>query len=490
MDDHDDAQSAGLQWTGHPLPDMGIAALLVHARKEAPEEVTVGNLEDFAHDAERWYFSKALSGFITVLFTSNLINPSFKEERKQQFAGELLRSYQQPPQNGAPPCVYCDRPSVRQADRTLIPLLSGRTQINFYPGGDPSLGICGLCIVALQALSIGAPFCEGKAVIVEVGDRAADRKVLRAVAEARFQVLNTLLSLQTTEKPANIRGPRTRVIEALMSLQPVQAADEDGEESAEQAGPLTVYHLSNSGQGPGIEIYPLPSNVVRFVQRAQGQRYRGVWNRIVRRAWEGKRKEGEEPSEEEQRTLRNRFYDALFTLPDRAAVFVRRWLSWRLEGIAELGPTALEGQERWPLVTMFLMEVLGMEQLRISAIRALADKVAVDITDTNDRQIFRRFFGGRVDYRTVRDSLLRADRRHVQRLGEPLLTLDDFLVIFEEGEELVRTDWRLAWDLFRIRMVEELCRLEWFKRPEGQESMKAVDQEDADEEAEQEATLA
>ncbi|MBI4497311.1 MAG: hypothetical protein HY689_05375 [Chloroflexi bacterium] len=338
--------------------------------------------------------------------------------------------------------------------------------------------------MALQALSIGAPYCEGKAVIVEVGDAPADREILRAVVQDRFATLQRLLSVQTDAKPANIRGPRTRVIEALARWQQERAPDGEDEE-VEKAGPLTVYHLSNSGQGPGIEIYPLPSNVVQFVKRAQGQRYRGVWNQTVRRAWEGKRREGEEPPEEERRALRNRFYDDLFTLPDNAGVFLRRWFNWRPEQIAGLTPETLLKQERWPFVVMFLEEVLRMEQVRVTAIRSLADRVAADIADTNDRQIFRRFFSGRTDYRTVRDTLIRADRRRVQRLGEPLVTLDDFLTVFEEGEEVARADWRLAWDLLRIRMVEELCRLGWFQRPEGREIMSEVDREEADEQAEE-----
>lgn len=464
-------EAAGLRWTGHPLPDMGIAGLLAHSRKGEPEEITLGDLEQFAKDSEQWYLSKVLSGYITVLFTSNLINPSFKEDKKRQFLGQLLRVYSQQGDQSLR-CVYCGRASVQNADRTLIPMLSGRTQINFYPGGDPSLGLCGLCIVALLALPVGAPFCEGRAVIVE----AEDHEVLKAVAKERLEIVQRLISLQPGDKPVNIRGPRTRVIDALVRWQREHAPQRD---DVATTGTLTVYHLSNSGQGPDIDIYPLPSAVVRFVMRAQAQAYRHVWSEIARRGWE--RKRDEEPTEEEKRALRNRFYDSLFNLPDGATSFVRNWFRWSLQEVEGMAVQAFQGRERWPLIRLFLQEVLGMEQARIEAIRKVGDALGQDIVNANDQGLFRRIFMGRTSYREVRGTLIRANNEHVRRNGAPLLTLDDFLLLFEEGEEVARADWQLAWDLLRIRTTETLCKLGWFEKPEAKEVIEEVSQREEEE---------
>ncbi|MBA2446691.1 MAG: hypothetical protein H0V51_01555 [Chloroflexi bacterium] len=37
------------------------------------------------------------------------------------------------------------------------------------------------------------------------------------------------------------------------------------------------------------------------------------------------------------------------------------------------------------------------------------------------------------------------------------------MTVFEVGEELPRTDWRLAWDLVLIRVIDELHRRGLFK---------------------------
>lgn len=41
----------GLQWTGHPLVDAGVAALTALAGRQAPEEVTPADLERFVEAA-------------------------------------------------------------------------------------------------------------------------------------------------------------------------------------------------------------------------------------------------------------------------------------------------------------------------------------------------------------------------------------------------------------------------------------------------------
>jgi CRISPR-associated protein Cst1 len=49
----------------------------------------------------------------------------------------------------------------------------------------------------------------------------------------------------------------------------------------------------------------------------------------------------------------------------------------------------------------------------------------------------------------------------VRRGNPPLVTLDPYLTVFEEGDEISRSDWQLARDLVLIRMVERLYQNGW-----------------------------
>ncbi|MCA9996443.1 MAG: hypothetical protein KDE56_11880, partial [Anaerolineales bacterium] len=50
---------------------------------------------------------------------------------------------------------------------------------------------------------------------------------------------------------------------------------------------------------------------------------------------------------------------------------------------------------------------------------------------------------------------------YVKSGHEPFLTLDSYISIFEDGEELSSRDWRLARDLVLIRLVEQLYKNGW-----------------------------
>jgi CRISPR-associated protein Cst1 len=99
-----------------------------------------------------------------------------------------------------------------------------------------------------------------------------------------------------------------------------------------------------------------------------------------------------------------------------------------------------------------------MNQARIDAIRTLGDRLAEEISANNDKPLLRTAYLAR-GYVTVRRLLLQISHRRLNRQDAPVVGFDEFLTIFEEGEELARADWRLAWDLTLIRLIERLHEL-------------------------------
>ena len=49
---------------------------------------------------------------------------------------------------------------------------------------------------------------------------------------------------------------------------------------------LTAYHLTNSGQGVGLDIYHLPLQIIGFLREMESPDFRTQWGGIVNRAWE------------------------------------------------------------------------------------------------------------------------------------------------------------------------------------------------------------
>jgi CRISPR-associated protein Cst1 len=468
-------ERAGLFWTNHALVDVGLAALVAYAGRGSPEELTWADLESFAQYAEHALLTKTMRSHASVLFTINTsyLNPSTKEEDRPRLLRELLNSFKKTPKetpsDAAALCVYCGRPSARRAYRDLVPMLTGRGVINFFPQGRHGLPICGFCLLCLQAAAFGAPSCEGRALVIQADDPYI---TLSFVQEWLPQVRQWVqLSEQTGEKVEAFSAPRTRVIEMLVKLE-----RERQHELNRSQGGITVYHLSNSGQGPDISIYTLPSAVVRFVQLAQTPRYRAAWQALVDRAWElqtpGKQQKA--AGDGTRQRQRNYLYEDLFRLPDDAPRFIRVYLLRRRfrrtrPGTAQQDPrSTYQGLHEadltsWSLTELFLQEVLGMDLQRIALIRALGDKLAAEIDTTNDSRLFMRAYTAR-RYDEVRRLLLRSSFMRLHRNEEPVVSFDDFLTIFEDGEELARADWRLAWDLVLVRLIDGLYKRGWLTK--------------------------
>ncbi len=463
----------GLYWTGHPLIDMGIAGLTVFAQKRNPEDVTGADLECFVDWAARAYFTKEMTGWIAVAFTSNFINPSFGAEKKKEIAKSILESFKKP-NTLSLDCTFFRLPAQQMVARDFIPMLLGRELSNYFPDGQPQLPISGLGITALQGLSVASPLVGGRLMIVAADD---PKLLLQIVRNWQVEIRKRVqLSESSGDKVPGWSGPRSRLIEQIIEIEERHSQRQDPD--LEYTGGVTIYHASNSGQGPDLTVYTLELPALSFVRKAQGIKYREAWKRLVTSAW----REAEGKDKDPKFARRNDVYEAVFDLPQDSARFVRRFFlrpvvaqlknakpvetrkrtkKTKEEAMPTPTTTTSPPVALWELLELFLKEVLGMEQSRIQAIRTLADRLASAVKDDNDRRLFQRIYTARKPFE-VRQLLIQMGMRRLKNGLEPAVRFDEFLQIFEEGDELARADFSLAWDLTRMRVIETLFDSKWF----------------------------
>jgi len=436
-------------WTGHPLVDMGTSILVAFSDKENPEDLTEEDLEKFVKYAEKAYFTKEISGYLSILFTMCFLNPSFTEEKKKKYAGYILRAYKEKVSDDTLPCVYCKKPSVNLifdnkkiiVARDLIPMMTGREMINFVAQGKVGLNVCGYCITAIQALSIGSPKCNGRSLIIHSENHQFVIDLLKQ-DEWLPRLRRTIqLSEASQNKLPSISRPKTRLIESIEKMRKDYGYIKNN---------VTVYHLSNSGQGPGIDIYHLPSSIIKFVIRAKSLKYADVWESICKYSWD---KDESQVNDENRYTRSNYLYEDLFNLPEKSEQFIRRYFLKK----------AISNELRtWNITELFLKEVVGMMKARIEAIKVLGDKFAKEIVTNNDKSLWNKIF--RIDkFAELRNVLITQSIKMLKSSKEPLASFDNFIEIFEEGDELARVDWKLAWDLVLIRVIDKLYEKKWFE---------------------------
>jgi len=466
-----------LSYTGHPLVDVGIATIAAFVGKREPTTLTEADLDRVADYIEENYVVDPLKSFLTVAFpNSGFTQPAYEKqpEKRQIYARRILRAYR----SGTPtldvPCVFTGKPAVAipldvkneltpgRVFRQHVPLLTGEGIINFYPYGNAGLAVSGEALLALQALPLGCAKAAGRLLAVHADDPDVTYEFARRFLEHNRKAIQAAQQAHEKKMPEYEHRAGTVVIETLLKLEQI-TAEEEGRPIS-----ITAYHLSNSGQGADLTIYYLPLEITSFLRSAMSAAYRVAWDALCSRGWEisvAKR-----AGKAEAFTPRyNVLYEDLFRLPEEAAQFIRRYfLRAPARRVKPGDPRATYSLREdvhlvsWKLTELFLRKVVNMNQSRIQQIRELGDSLAKYVATENDRRFFHTFLTAR-RYDDLRAVLIRTSVAQIKRGQPPIIAFDPYIGIFEEGEDLPYSDWRLARDLVLIRMIEQLHEIGWIQ---------------------------
>ncbi len=476
-----------LKYTGHPLFDVGAATIGAIVGKRDLGTITVEDLEQAADFLTEQYTVDPLKTFLVVAFpNSGFTNPAFANrlDKRLEYARQVLRAYGR----GAPrlgmKCVFTGKPAVAVVFRQHVPLITGEDIINFHPGGNPGLPVSGEALLCIQALPLGCAKCSGRLLAVHSDNPDLIYEFAEKFLRMNMSAISMARAAGSTKMPEAKARAGTLLIDTLLQLE--QARLEESRGSDYEGGrpcSLTAYHLTNSGQSnpldprnPPLEIYHLPLEMMSFLRAVVAVEYRHEWNGIASRAWEipkpRKRKKGEAEPDEDGGPRRNFLYEDLLKLPDNARYFLRTYflrtaVRWARGDESDPRRTYSLREEAdlvsWKLTDLFLRKVMNVDRHRVEQIRALGDRLADYVSTQNDKGFFRNFFTLN-NYGYFRAELLKADANEVRRGQPPLITFDQFIEIFEEGDEIARPDWKLARDLVLIRMVEQLHHRGWLAK--------------------------
>jgi CRISPR-associated protein Cst1 len=469
-----------LNYTGHYLIDIGIAAITAFAGKRNPKELTSRDLDAIADYMIENYIVDPLKSFLTVVFpNSGFTNPAFEKhpEKRKAYAEKVLRAYRP----GTPvldiPCIFTRKPAVGlsldtrdkldlgRAFRQHVPLTTGEGIVNFHPYGNAGLPVSGEALLAIHAFPLGCAKVGGRLLAVHADNPQFTYRFAKRFLHQNRRTIHAVQSIGGKKIPEPKYRATTLLIQTLLEIEEELQWEEELIPSS-----ITAYHLSNSGQGVKLDIYQLPLEITDFLIAVRTPEYREGWDAICRRGWEITRpKRRKDGTQEQREPTYNAFYEDLFHLPDGAASFIRTYflrIPKQTKRKGDPRSTYSLKQEAnlvsWKLTDLFLRRVVKMEKARIEYMRNLGDTLADYIVNDNDRRFFHVFLTAR-SYGDLRTALIKASHNRIKRRQMPLITFDQFIAIFEEGEEIPRSDWRLARDLVLIRMIERLYAQGWLQ---------------------------
>ncbi len=476
-----------LQYTGHPFIDIGIAAITAYVRKRRPEELTTDDLMHVAAYIEQQYIRAPLRGHLTMAFTSNawFIQDAFNPDRpelsaeksaerratRDRWAANHLRQWEGDATSGevcvftgllAAPRELSGKLAAGRIGRNQMPLLQGDDAINFFSGGDSGLPISPQALLALQFMPMGCAKCGVGLLAVHADDGDLTREFVRTFLEQNVKAIALAQAAGEDKLPSAQRSLKTLLIERLTDIEQQRT---DKERRTKRAASITAYNFNN-GKSPQLVMYHLPLQITSFLRTVLTPTYRDAWQRIVQSGWQ---RVQVKPSKkgiaaETPPPKYNYLYEDLFTLPQEAQRFIRTYFlrvprRFRFEDDprSDYSPRRERDLISWPLVVLFLKEVMNMDEDRIERIRVLGDKLADYTQQQGGKRFFREFFTEQKTSRFL-SLLMKTNISYVKfTKGQGVLfDLDGYLDIFMDGTELMRPDWWLARDLVLIRMVEQL----------------------------------
>lgn len=475
--------SALLRWTGHPLVDVGIATLCAMAQVSSPSDLTLEDLDEAAEDMARYYFSGAMGAYLTCVFpNAGYVNATMAKEKRDEYKRRILYAHRSKhdANTAGKNCAFSGEPATHLIDRAQLPLSTGAGILNFYPAASGGCYIAGPYLTALQALPLGGRRADGRLLIGHADAPEITLGLAKQYLEDNQRYLHLASvnegdpiarSKPWANKYPDASAPRTLL---LSDLPDILRARKD----AEGPSSVTGYWLTNSGQGPALDIFTIPSNFVRFLELIGNENLTGQWNRMLSRGWasyepgasaSGKRTTAKKTAAKKQaggigpgRSKNLVLEDLLaifsdgFVYPEAAQRFVRVHL------LGAAGNTEhIRSPKTWKLTELFLTEVVGMDRQRLEKIRVFADKIAGYIAEQNDRKLFYALLFQAKKPWDLRVELVKAQRKAARSQNQLLFGLDEYYDVFEAEDAVGITRWDLVRDLIAIRTVEKLHELKW-----------------------------
>lgn len=478
-----------LQLTGHPFIDVGLAAMAAYTGKQRIADLDRSDFDKVASYIEQNYVRPPLRSHLTMAFTSNawFAQPGFNpakeglsdEERAERLAkrnemgARHLRQWEKAATDADARCVFTGLPAATlelskklapgRIGRAQMPLLQGDEAINFFPNGMPGLPIAPEALLALQFMPMACAKVGVGLLAVHADSEHLTIAFARSFLDRNLKEVAALQAAGGDKLPTAPRSLKTLLIEELLRIEETRLRER---RRSDRPASITAYNFNNS-KNPSLQIYHLPLQITGFLQAVQTPQYLPVWEEIVARAWQQvKPRRGKRGASTDSDALPriNYLFEDLFTLPQDAPRFVRLYFLRVSQDVSsEEDPRrhySFDDERNlvsWPLVELFMKEIMTMDKDYIARIRILGDKLANYTRRQGGKRFFRQFF---IEQNTSNfmNLLTKTNIDYVRftKGADTLFDLDNYLAVFMDGAEVMRSDWRLVRDLVLIRMVEQL----------------------------------
>lgn len=260
------------QPTGDPFVDIGgyvIEYLL--------ENIYKGDtIEQLIDRVTKIYVNHWDAKLNTFFLNSKITQPAFKGSRKIEEANKYFNSLltnTEPNEIG-----YCritgQKTNLFDAGRDNSIMSGSRTFINFHHSFDKGLKLSKEVLIRLHFVPFGSELLSGKVALIK------SSKPLITKLFVHKNIKNNLQNFATGLKSGVSKSEFKNPANALFDF--VKYVVKESNEELKKGASITLYHFTNFGARPEIDVYKLPSNVFLFYCACFNYAYHADWQNFVR----------------------------------------------------------------------------------------------------------------------------------------------------------------------------------------------------------------
>lgn len=433
--------------TGDPFVDVGgLVIKYLKTQNDLKDRSVLGLIEYVAKIYVNDWGGKLNAFFLN----STITQPAFKGERKIK---ETLNYYKNLVEETANFKIgYCrilgEKTKLFSAGRDNHILSGSGTFINFHHSFESGIYLSKESIIRIFFAPLGLIQLSDKVALIFSNDLSVTEYFVVS------NVANNLNNIGTGKTEGVLKSAFNNPANALFEFARDVISNIKNAVDNSRGVTLNLYHFTNFGASPTVDLYTLPATVFMFYAICvTSYELKEDWQKFVHAHYRStKFKNGRFNAENDQwentkenlsyldyRSWRNIVYDKLlkdqFIFSDRQ---IQRWIK--------------QHPFNFRIVELYQIHIRHMEKRTIDKIIELAEFIVADRSDDFIKRSITRLSGANVNHKVRRHLLQLVEHGYKEHREQPILTLEEYVeYLFPDG-----ANWREIRDLLLIAIYQKM----------------------------------
>lgn len=398
---------------------------------------------------------------------SKITQPAFKTEKKKEetknyFLGLLEETL---------PCTvgYCRvtgrKTKLFPAGRDNSVLSGSGTFVNFHNFFDTGILLSKEALIKYHFLPLGSELLQGRVCVISSNNVMTSELYAKDCCDRILFDMGQNMSRGLLRNEA--RSPGTAIFRFLDKVLVHYAADDAGSEY------ITLYHFTNFGASPEVQIYTLPFQAFDFYKETRKAKYKMSWNVFINHFYRCSdykkvryddisnsfmaldKKQEISIQEEDFRFWRNTIYDKLL-IGTSIVNDIRKW--------------SITSHFNLELLECYLINIRKMKKETVNKINQIADFILSYNSETDMKKVLVKLNGVKNAYLLRRFVLKVIEDNYKQGTGIPLVTVEDYVdYLFPDSNSWMETRDVLLISIYQKLHERHLC-VEIEETPDDEEA--------------------